>query len=358
MADIGTIVDNSRTIQLQSGASVVVPKVALATSWAVLQIINARAGVYYTVTCGDQSVKVVIDANGNAKMSLTPFMAQQLLLAQEIPLPTDGSSSKADNLWRGVLALTIATDGSSESVDVPFIYGGANPNRQVQERYIDYIAEGNLGTWVTLDLAEWFNADGTLDSTHKDDWLASNFNLNRYLDPAPTGDTIEQINVAMYNRGRIVFAPLVLHLHYDCRDEKTMLVKWLDAQGGINVRRFTFSGESEGGVTDSSYTRHHWTREKILVGDNYWAGLDKWAQRTATKQITLGDDNIEQDQFSWVASLVQSSCVEVWAETSKGEYIWQRCNVADSSVERDPRKSFFSVTLTLELAPIYNPQQF
>jgi hypothetical protein len=137
-----------------------------------------------------------------------------------------------------------------------------------------------------------------------------------------------------------------------------MLVKWLDGQGGINVRRFTFAGESEGGVTDSSYTRHHWTREKLEVGDNYWCGLDKWTQRTATKQITLGDDNIEQDQFSWVASLVQSSCVEVWAETSKGEYLWQRCNVADSSVERDPRKSVFSVTLTLELAPIYNPQQF
>lgn len=358
MADIGTIVENKRTINLVGNARCIVPCVALATSWAVLSITGAVAGTSYTISCSGQAVKLTIGSDGTAKMLLTPFMAQAVAGAYDCPLPTDGSSTKIENKWRGILLVTVATGSQSIDIDIPFIYGGANPNRQVQERYIDYIAEGNLGTWVTLDLAEWFNADGTLDSRHKDDWLASNFNLNRYLDPAPTGDTIEQINVAMYNRGSIVFAPLVLHLHYDCREENTMLVKWLDAQGGINVRRFTFAGESEGGVTDSSYTRHHWTREKLEVGDNYWAGLDKWAQRTATKQITLGDDNIEQDQFSWVASLVQSSSVEVWAETSKGEYLWQRCNVADSTVERDPRKSVFSVTLTLELAPIYNPQQF
>lgn len=358
MADIGTIVNNSRTINLTGGCNCIVPKVALATSWAVLSITGAVAGTSFTISCSGQAVKLTIGSDGTAKMSLTPFMMQAVAGALDCPLPTDGGSTKAENKWRGILNLAVGSGSQSTDIAVPFIYGGANPNRQVQDRYIDYIAEGNLGTWQTLDLAEWFNADGTLNSNYQDDWLANNINLNRYLSPAPTSDTIEDINVAMFNRGRIVFAPMSIHLHYDCRDEKTMLVKWLDGQGGINVRRLVFAGESDGGKTDSSYTRHHWTKEKVIVGDNYWAGLDKWSQRTATKQITLGDDNIPQDQFSWIASLVQSSCVEVWAETSKGDYLWQRCNVADSAVERDPRKGLFSVTITFELAPVYEPQQF
>ena len=137
-----------------------------------------------------------------------------------------------------------------------------------------------------------------------------------------------------------------------------MLVKWLDARGGINSRLLTFAGESEGGATGSTYNRFHWTKAKNTSGDGYWCGTDKWSQRTATKQITLGDDNIPQEQFSWLASLVQSSCIEVYAESSAGAKVWQRCNIVDSAIERDPRKTTFSLTITLEMPPIYEPQQF
>ena len=137
-----------------------------------------------------------------------------------------------------------------------------------------------------------------------------------------------------------------------------MLVKWLDAEGGINTRRLTFASQSEGGATGTSYTRYHWTKEKSSQGDGYWCGTDKWATRTASKQITLGDDNISNDQFSWIASLVQSSCIEVFAETSKGVSIWQRANITDTSVTKDPRKPIFSLTIKLDLAPLYEPQQF
>lgn len=358
MADIGTIVENKRTINLNGGASCIVPKVALATSWAVLTITNASAGDSYTITSAGQSVRLTIATDGTAKMSLYPFMSQAITSALECPLPTDSSSSKMENKWRGVLSLTIAVGSYTTSVDVPFIYGGADPNNQVTEQWRDYVSEDYLGTWITLDLAEWFNSDGTLKSNYITEWQNNNFNLNNWLDTPPTGDTTERFEVAMYNRGRITFSVLQLHLHYDCRLENTMLVKWLDGEGGINVRRFTFAGLTEGGATASTYNRFHWSKEKKLVGDNYWAGLDKWAQRTATKQITLGDDNIDSKQFSWIASLVQSGCVEVFAETHRGSEIWQRCNIVDSAIERDPRKDLFSVTLTFELAPIYEPQKF
>lgn len=357
MADIPSIVSNSRLITLNSGATLQVPKVALATSWAVLSITGAVAGSSYTITSAGQAVKITIGSDGKAKMSLTPFMMQAVADAMDCPLPTDSSETTMENQWRGVLTLTIATGSYSNSVDVPFIYGGANPSYQVLERFIDY-TPNLLGTWVTLDLAVWYNNDGTINSTYLNDWKNCNFNLNRYLSPAPTGDTTEQFEVALFNRGRIVFSPMDLNLHYDCRAGDVMMVKWLDAEGGINTRQFTFAKQTEGGATASTYNRHHWTKEKQLVGDGYWCGLDKWAQRTATKQITLGDDGIPQDQFSWIVSLVQSSCVEVFAETSKGVELWQRCNLVDSNIERDPRKDVFSVTLTLELAPIYEPQQF
>ena len=357
MADIGTIVENKRTINLVGNARCIVPCVALATSWAVLSITGAVAGTSYTISCGGQAVKLTIGSDGTAKMLLTPFMTQAVASAYDCPLPTDGGSTKIENKWRGILLVSVATGSQSIDIDIPFIYGGANPNRQVQDRYLDIIASGNMGSWTTLDFAQWFNSDGTLDAQYEQEFLANNFNLNQ-LFRLPQGDAVEQVNVAMFNRGRITFAPMTLHLRYDCREEDTMLVKWLDGQGGINTRRFTFAGESEGGATDSTYNRFHWTKEKVTEGDGYWAGLDKWAQRTATKQITIGDDGIPQDQFSWIASLVQSSCVEVFAETAKGDMIWQRCNVVDSALERDPRKDVFSATISLELAPLYQPQQF
>lgn len=359
MANIGTIVDNSRTINLASGAKCVVPKVALATSWAVLEITNATAGANYTVTCNGQAIKITIGTTGKAKMSLQPFMRDAATISQELPLPTDGGSRTAVNKWRGILTLVVSLGAQSTTIQVPAIYGGANPNIQVADRWIDYIDnEELLGTWVTLDLAEWYNDDGTLNMGYQGDWLRNNFNLNEYLDNPPTGDSVEQFEVAMFNRGRISFAPLDIHLRYQCRSENIMQVKWLDAEGNINTRLFTYAGVNEGASTDDSYNRFHWTKEKLVVGDGYWAGADRWSQRKATKQITLGDDNIPNNQFSWLVSLVQSSCVEVWAETSHGAKIWQRCNIVDTAIERDPRKDTFSVTLAFELTPVYEPQQF
>ena len=359
MANIPSIVNNEQNISLGTGVTMRVPKVALATSWAVLSILGASSGDTYLVTCNLQAIRLTIGTDGTAKMSLQPFIQQAVKNALDVPLPTDGSLPTAENKWRGILELNVSNNGNEWTAFVPFIYGGANPSYQVTERWLEYIDNGTyLGTWVTLDLAVWYNNDGTLNTSYLNDWQNCNFNLNEWLQTPPTADSVEQVEVAMFNRGRIVFAPMNLNLHYDCRDKDVRLVKWLDAEGRINTRLFTFASESEGGATGTTYNRHHWAKEKVMEGDAYWCGTDKWASRTATKQITLGDENIPQEQFSWIASLVQSACIEIYTESSEGVMLWQRCNITDSNIERDPRKEKFNVTMTFDMPPIYEPQQF
>ena len=67
MANIG-VVDNIRTVTLTDGATVTLPKVALATSWATLTISGANPGDTYSVTSGDGFVKLSINADGDARI--------------------------------------------------------------------------------------------------------------------------------------------------------------------------------------------------------------------------------------------------------------------------------------------------
>lgn len=350
MADIGTTINNSRTINLSGGAKVVVPRVALAYSCATLQFEDATAGVYMSVTCGGVTIKLIIATDGTARMSLTPFMTKQLKSNLDNPLPTANAQAQMTDKWRGFLELTINDGTTTYEVIVPFIYGGFNPYRYQNVKNIDFIANGK-GTWTSLDLASWYDNNGEI--TDVTNWQKNNFNLNNYFNPAPDGDDVRTLACALFYGEKIYITNLTLNLRYDCRADNVMQVKWLDAEGGINSRLFTFAGQSEGGATESSYTRHHWNKTADSANDGYWQGADKWAQRVATKQITLGDDNIALKQFQWIASLVKSSCVEVYANG-----IWQRCNLVDSAVECNPRKNTFTATITLEMSPINQPQQF
>lgn len=344
---MATTISNEKSATLGT-ATIKVPLIALATSWAVLEINNAVAYATISVTCDGYTNKITIGTDGSAKMSLYPFIINAVSASLDNPIPTDGSATTALNKWRGVLSLTITDGTATATIQVPYIYGGAHPTTLEKGRYLDFIAEGELGSWATLELATWYNANGTISSLQ--DWQNCNINLNNYLSPQPTTDTTATIAVVMFCGGDIVFDDQILHLHYDCRVDNMVRVKWLDAKGGINTRQFTCASESRGGATSSTYTRHQWQRAK---DSDYWAGADKWGQRAATRKITLGDDGISAKHFSWIASLVESSCVEVWMDG-----VWQRCNIADSELSHDPRKGLFSVTLTFELAPIYELQQF
>ncbi len=344
---MATTISNEKNVALGT-ATIKVPLIALATSWAVLEISNATAGSSYSVTCNGFTIKITIDTNGKAKMSLYPFISNAVSSSLDNPLPTNGASTTALNKWRGVLSLSVTDGTATTAVDVPYIYGSANPTELEKDRYLDLIANGTLGTWASLDLASWYNTSGVITSPQ--DWLNCNFNLNSYISPQPSNDTTITRAVAMFCGGNIVLDDQTLHLHYDCRVNNMVRVKWLDAKGYINTRQFTFASDSRGGATSASYNRPQWSRAKD--GD-YWRGADKWSQRTATRKITIGDDGIDAERFSWLVSLVQSSCVEVWLNG-----VWQRCNIADSELSHDPRKYSFSVTLTLELAPTYELQQF
>ena len=358
MATIGLTINNVREVVLTGREKVYVPRVALATSCATLKVdcymgsdmINS--GVVATITCNNISIKLVMGSDGKATMSLCPFIMNAVKNALNSPLVTNKNNTTITNPWRGFLELTIAIDSNEDEVVVPFIYGGANPYAPVSEEWRDYIAD-ELGTWATFDLASWYDDNGEILEASISDWQKAFFNLNNWVTPMVTGDTYRMVGVALFFGNKILFTRVKLNLRYDCRSENVMMVKWLDARGGINSRLLTFAGESESGGTANTYERFHWDKVADTQNDGYWHGLDKWAQRTATKQITLGDDNISQNQFSWLSGLVQSACIEVYKDG-----IWQRANIVDSAIERDPRKSTFSLTITLNLAPDYEPQQF
>lgn len=356
MATIGTIITNERITTFYGGEKVYTPKVALATSWATMRFEDIGNGVVATITCNGITINLVANSNGKATMSLYPFIMDAVKNALDNPMPTDGEETTMLNPFRNFLVLNVVIGGNAqraEEIIVPFIYGGANPYAPVFQEYRDYIPDTSLGTWATFDLAEWYDNTGEIIAQYTDEWQEANFNLVEWLSPTPTDNYTKTIGVALFYGDKITFANLNLSLRYDCRTENVMRIKWLDARGGINSRLLTFAGESESGGTASTYERFHWDKVADTQNDGYWHGTDKWAQRKATKQITLGDDAISQNQFSWLSGLVQSACIEVYRDG-----IWQRANIVDSAIERDPRKATFSMTITLELAPDYEPQQF
>lgn len=355
MANIG-VVDNIRTMTLTDGATVTLPKVALATSWATLTISGANPGDTYNVTSGDGFVKLSINADGEARMSLAPFIELYLSGSDGDMTETDSTQRLARNYFRGFLIVVILHDTSRDQLTVPFVYGGANPLASPNRRYFDYIANGQ-GTWLTMDLASNYDDDGNVLSSAEQSWLNANYNANIYS-PNDNDKFRWTMTLATFEGGRIRFKRQIINFTRDCRQKDVMQVKWIDGEGQINTRLLTYAGIVEGSETQSSYTRHHWERNASLVGNGYWHGADAWEKRKATKQITLGDDNIPMEKYSWLASLVQSPSIDVWADMGDDNYTWQRANIVDSTIEADPRKTTFSLTVTLALDPTFPTQQF
>ena len=87
-------------------------------------------------------------------------------------------------------------------------------------------------------------------------------------------------------------------------------------------------------------------------GGYYDRGSDTWANITATRQVTLGDESIPIERFDDLKEIATSPIVEMYESGS-----WSRCNVTGFAVERDPRKATFQLTVTLQ-APTYTVQEF
>ena len=128
--------------------------------------------------------------------------------------------------------------------------------------------------------------------------------------------------------------------------------KWQPAlvfNGNINTRKFVVGGRSHGASTGSTWQRYHTYKEIV---DGYDRGRDEWAEMTAAETLTVGDDSIPMTHYNWLKSLASTACADVFVDGA-----WTRCNINGATIECDPRKATFSVSLTLAM-PTDDVQQF
>ena len=340
---------NVQTQTLADGVIASAPLVALAYSYATLSFEGnaTHAGKQISVVCGGYSITITLDGEGKAAMSLLPYIRMMVLgaLTLDNPLYCESGADFQQNNFRGYLDVTITEDNALPiTMRVHFIFGNYAPKGEdVTDLYFDYLPDGE--TWVNVDAASHYNSNG-VPVDFEDNWC----NINEILEDEPTGDFIVPLDVAWYYGGdNIKFSTINYHFHYDCRVANIMKVRWLDTNGNINIRKFVTGGRSHGGASGDAWQRPHTTKE-INLG--YDRGKDQWTDITANETLTLGDDVIPMTHFDWLKTLTSSAAVEVY----KGG-AWVRVNFGDASVECDPRKQTFSMSLTLIL-PTDDVQQF
>lgn len=356
MADIG-IINNNMSVNLGTYTTLDYPAIAIAFGYCTLKFSSTNSahdgGNVHTLTMGDYSIKVTLDKYGKAEVSLLPFirayMAQSGVL--DLPLESDGSLTAVDNVMRGVFSLDVSeanTTDVEQTLTIHYIYG-SNQLEVIANKYRSLNTGDYLGTWVTLDYFADNDSHGI--PTDDGDWIACNYNINR----AFPSQTFIQAMVTQYRGSSIVNGGVNYHFIEDCRIEGVKAVKWLDKYGGINIRKLTFAGENFGASHGDSYTRPH--HDRNISNVDYYHGDDKWEELTPTTTYNLGDDGIPMELFDWLSGLAASPVVEMWTGKVDGAGKWVRCNIGNVSVERDPRKASFSLSLSL-IVPTDIVQQF
>lgn len=358
MADFG-VINNKRTFSFTSTGGHLVggylPSIALAFGFCkvVFDGDSYVGGQSFRLTMGDYSIDVTLDTYGKGEVSLLPFIRVHIASqgVQNLPLKTDASLSVVTSAEHNYFTLEIKdlATGTTSNFVIYYIYG-TNVLEYVTDKYINLNTGDVLGTWQTLEYYANNNANGT--PVDADNWRDCNYNLNRHIaDPSqPT-----QLAVTIYRGSSIVNTLVTYHFIEDCRVANMRAVKWLDSRGGVNIRKLTFAGENLGAVKSNAYNRPQ-TDLNISNGD-YYCGDDKWETLQPARTITLGDDSIPNELYDWLKELVTSPVVELWSGAVNGAGKWLRCNLGDVTLERDPRKNTFSLTLSLAV-PAYAVQQF
>lgn len=356
MADIGTI-NNNMSVNLGTSTTLDYPAIAIAFGYCTLKFSSTDSahdgGNVHTLTMGDYSIKVTLDQYGRAEVSLLPFirayMAQEAV--QDLPLPTDGSANKVNNMMRGVFTLEISeanTTDVEQTLTIHYIFG--SNQLELKDSVTRNLNTGDiLGTWVTLDYFTYNDAHGI--PTQDDKWIACNCNINRLF----PSQTFIQAMVTQYRGASIVNGVTNYNFIEDCRIEGVKAVKWLDKYGGINIRKLTFAGDSTKAAHTFPYNRPH--NDRNVVNDEYYHGDDMWETLTPTTTYNLGDDGIPMELFDWLSGLASSPVVEMWTGKVDGAGKWVRCNIADATIDRDPRKATFNLSLSL-IVPNDLVQQF
>ena len=340
-------VNNSQSIALASGLSVTAPLVALAYSWAMLHLDgnSSMAGKKVTITCGGASVVVTLDDSGHGKMSLTPFIRNEIKANGVLvnPLYCDDNASYQQNGFRGSMVVTIQEeDEAPQAMNVFYVFGNYAPQgERVTDLYFDYDANGV--TWCNIDSVS--NYSGGTPISFEQNW----WNVDEALEDAPSGDFTLTLPVAWFYGSGIWMDNIVYHFRYDCRDTGVVKLRWLDTDGNVNQRKFTVASKSFGSTAGDGWKIPHDDKELEL---DYNHGADVWREIVAAETLTVGDDCIPIEQYDWLKSATSAPVAQVYLGG-----IWVKCDIADASVTIERKKSTFSITLTLAL-PVDDVQQF
>ena len=340
---------NNQSQILGSGVVATAPLVALAYSYAVLEFEgnSTHAGNNIAAACNGHTITITLNTDGEASLSLVPFIREAVTLNNTLdnPLYCDSSATTQDNGFRGYIDVTITeTSQTPMTMRIYYIFGNYAPKGEmVTDLYFDYDPDGE--TWCNVDDVVNYNASG-VPTNFEENWC----DINKIVESVPDGDFVMPLMVAWYyGKDNIQFSNINYHFRYDCRVNNMLKVRWLDANGNINTRKFTLAGRSHGASASSTWQRPHPYKE-INLG--YDRGKDEWAELTANETITIGDDCIPMTHYNWLKTLASSAVVEAYIDGA-----WTRCNVTNTTIECDPRKSVFTATVSL-IVPTDDIQQF
>ncbi len=342
---IPTSVANIQSAVMASGVAVVAPVVALAYSYAVLMFNgdNTNAGTKITVSDGTHSMTVTLDANGAAVVSILPLIRAGVMGSNTLNNPLDCSG--AGNNYRGTLHLTL-TEGEDAptELDVRYIFGNYAPKvAAVTDIYRDYDPDGE--TWCSVDAASNYDIDGAPVDFNKN-WV----NINEILANEPDGDFYIEVDSADFNGiEEYTFSTVHYHFRNDCRRDNIVKLRWLDTDGNINTRKFVVAGRHYGAAASSTWQL---PQPLKLIVDDYKRGRDQWGNISASETLSIGDDNIPIAHYDWVKTLASAPAVDAFLGG-----LWTRVNINEATMECDPRRPIFSVSLTLAL-PTDDVQQF
>lgn len=330
---------NSNMVSLASGTRAYYPIIAVgAYNTLIFESSALRAGEVRYVSVGDITVKLVLDEYGRGELSLMPFMRADAVGNNLLNNPCASS-----NYWRGSFSLTISLPGDTEvekTITVYYILGDCPPRENsIAEVWRTY----NMGmatnyNVLAVDLASHYSS-GTPTSL-------SSFR-NCWADPSswgtpPENDDDITLDVLAVNSSQIVTGNVVYHFTTDRRTENVIQVRWIDQRGDLNTRKFTLAGERYEAAAGNAFERPH--NAKTIISNIYDYGRDRWANVTPQRTLTFGDDAIIMGQWEWLNTLAASQVVEFYADG-----LWHRCNMVDSAMERDPRKSSFSASFTISV---------
>lgn len=346
---IPTEVANAQSATLANGVAVIAPVVACAYSWALLMFngSSANSGAKITINYESVSITVTLDNAGRGIVSLVPFIRESVLAhgALDNPLYCPDGEGQISNPYREVIRITMAEgDDAPTSMDISYIFGNYTPTNDIKrDIYRDYDPDGD--TWCSIDAASNYLASGAPENFYLN-WC----NVNEILTAEPTNDFKIEVDCAWFKGlDDTLFDTFTFHFRYDCRRDNIVKLRWLDNNGNINTRKFVTAGRNYGASTSATWQR---PQPLKLIMDDYNRGRDQWAAMTATETLTAGDDNIPMTHYDWVKTVASAPAVEAYLHGA-----WTRVNVGEVSLECDPRKSVFAITLTLSL-PTDEVQQF